>query len=236
MRNNSRVFCSYAHNDISFFDELTVHLAALKRSGCIEMWSNRDIPAGGEWQKQVSDALEDADVILLLVSPEFIASDYCFEVEMKRALELAATRQALVKPILIRACDWTAMPFANLGILPMDRTPIGSRLGHERDEAWADIANWIRTLLGRQVRRRAAASPSATNSKEELLLRFLETWSSWGFNSARIRNWGGRQSGYEEFARMTAEQIRTTLENLARMGKVNCFQSSAGTILYKAVR
>jgi hypothetical protein len=199
------------------------------------MWSHRDIPAGGDWHKQISDALEGADIVLLLISPEFIASDYCFEVEMKRALELDAAMQAIVLPILIRACDWTSMPFAKLGILPIDETPIGSRLSHERDEAWAGIAGRIRTRLGRHYPFPRENPMPTTNSKEVLLLRFLETRWHWDFSPARIQNWVGRQPGYEEFGHMSAEQIRATLEKLVRMGKVERLESSAGTTLYKAV-
>ena len=82
-----KVFFSYSHRDESLRDELEVHLSALKRQGIIDTWHDRRIGSGKEIDSEISQNLEDANIILLLVSPYFIASDYCYDVEMTRALE-----------------------------------------------------------------------------------------------------------------------------------------------------
>ena len=107
-----QVFCSYAHKDREYQDELARHLAALKRIGMIELWFDRDIYAGDEWKKEISENLEKADIVLLLVSANFIASEYCYEKEMKRTLELHKANQVVAIPIIIKSCDWTITPSA----------------------------------------------------------------------------------------------------------------------------
>jgi hypothetical protein len=72
----ARLFFSYSHRDEAFRDELEIHLSALKRQGVIETWHDRRIGAGKEFDPAISEHLESADIILLLVSPYFIASDY----------------------------------------------------------------------------------------------------------------------------------------------------------------
>ena len=227
----ARVFCSYAPRDARFLEELTIHLAALKKSGCIEMWSYRDIEVGKEERQQVSEALEDADVVLMLISADFIASEYCFDVEMARALELEESGGVVVLPILIRECDWESMPFARLYVWPSDTTPIAIMNEHERDREWADLARVLRIMLGRQMpfRVNEEVPMPVTKSSELMLLRFLEERWARRFNAARIRNWGGRQPGYAMFAFMTAEQIRGGLETLAREGLVKQFESATGS-------
>ena len=232
----TRVFCSYSHNDAAYFKELEVQLASLKRSDCIELWSDREIRPGEGWQTKVSDALEGADLILLLISPDFIASDYCFEVELKRAMELADSGEAITIPILVRACDWSSMPFAKLQMMPTDHhplTPIASRAGVDRDEAWAHVATTIRALLGRHRPWGGEGAPGSALDAKEVLLHFLNRWSRWGFNPQRIRNWGGRQPGFEHLAGLTLEQITAELEDLVRAGKVKSFESKSGARLYK---
>ena len=82
-----KVFCCYAHEDEAFLNKLQAHLSPLRREGLLELWSDRDISAGAEWQHEIEERLDEADIILILVSPDFMNSDYCYGIEMKRALE-----------------------------------------------------------------------------------------------------------------------------------------------------
>ena len=100
------VFFSYAHEDEGLRDRLGNHLEILKRSGKIRTWHDREITAGSEWAGAIDDHLEAADIILLLVSPAFIASDYCWDVELRRAMERHEAGTALVIPIILRPIDW----------------------------------------------------------------------------------------------------------------------------------
>src|SRR5205814_10402112 len=100
------VFFSYSHRDEALRNELENHLYSLKRQGVIDMWHDWRIGAGKEVDREISEHLEEADIILLLVSPYFIASDYCYEVEMKRALERHEQGEARVIPFVLHPYAW----------------------------------------------------------------------------------------------------------------------------------
>src|SRR6266496_2569771 len=114
------VFYSYAHEDEPFRQQLEKHLSTLRLQGLITQWHDRHILAGTDWSETIDTHLENASVILLLISADFLASDYCYGIEMKRALERDAANEARVVPILVRPVDWTDAPFAHLQALPTD--------------------------------------------------------------------------------------------------------------------
>jgi internalin A len=138
------VFFSYAHEDESLRDELETHLKLLQRQRVIGTWHDRKILPGGDWDHEIARELEEASIILLLVSAHFLASDYCWERELARALERAERREATVIPILLRSCDWDGAPFCKLQGLPRDMRPINE--WPNRDAAWTDVAKKIRAL------------------------------------------------------------------------------------------
>jgi hypothetical protein len=109
-----RLFFSYSHKDEELRDELEKHLASLKHQGIIDTWHDRCIEAGEEWAKKIDDQLHTADIILLLVSADFIASRYCYDLEMKEALRRHEAREAKVIPVILRSCDWHDLPFGKL--------------------------------------------------------------------------------------------------------------------------
>src|SRR5690348_17623516 len=111
------LFVSYAHEDEALCTRLLTHLSQLRRSG-VDGWYDRRITGGSEWAGQIDEHLEAAQIILLLVSADFLASEYCFDVEMKRALERHDRGQARVVPVILRPCDWQHSPFAKLQALP----------------------------------------------------------------------------------------------------------------------
>jgi hypothetical protein len=110
----AKLVFSYSHLDENLRDALEVHLTSLKRQGLIEMWHDRRILAGEEFEGKIDQYFEEADVILLLVSPDFIASDYCFNIEMQRAIERHHEGSARVIPVILRPCDWHPFPFGKL--------------------------------------------------------------------------------------------------------------------------
>src|SRR5262249_44926598 len=97
-----KLFFCYARKDEPFLNELKICLEPLRRQGLIEMWSDRDISAGSDWVKEIDHHLETSQIILLLVSQYFIASDYCYGVELKRAMERHDRGEAVVIPIILR--------------------------------------------------------------------------------------------------------------------------------------
>lgn len=139
------IFYSYAHEDESLREELETHLSLLKRQGLLSEWHDRQIRAGQKWADEISTHLDTADVILLLVSANFLASDYCWSQEMRRALERQQAGQAWVIPIILRSVDWHSAPFSSLQALPRNAKPITS--WPNRDEAWTDVARGIRLII-----------------------------------------------------------------------------------------
>ena len=118
------VFFSYSHKDEELRDELEIHLSGLKRQNIISAWHDRRISAGEEFGSKISQYMEDADIILLLVSPYFINSDYCYEIEMKRSMEKHELDEAIVIPVILHPCDWHDMPFGKLMACPTDGKPV----------------------------------------------------------------------------------------------------------------
>ncbi len=139
------VFFSYAHKDTRLRDQLETHLALLKREGIITGWHDRKILAGQEWAGQIDEHLNTAHIILLLVSADFMASSYCYENELKRAMERHEAREALVVPVILRPCDWRTAPFGRLQALPADAKPITDWTN--RDRAFLDVSRGIRSAI-----------------------------------------------------------------------------------------
>ncbi|MDY4350375.1 toll/interleukin-1 receptor domain-containing protein [Pectobacterium sp. CHL-2024] len=140
-----KVFISYSHKDEPYKETLDEHLSLLKRKNIINTWNDRRLIAGQSWDKEISDNILDSDVIIFLVSSSFISSDYCFGVEMKKALELHNENKSVVVPLIIRPCDWQAAEFGCLQGLPKDANPI-SKWDNE-DEGWLDAVNGIKSLI-----------------------------------------------------------------------------------------
>ena len=140
-----RLFISYSHKDEEFRQELETHLALLKRQNVIDVWQDRKITAGCEWANTIDKNLEAADIVLLLISADFLASDYCYDIEMKRALEKHNANQVKVIPIIIRAVDWGGAKFGKLNALPKDGKPVDS--WGKKDEAWTNVAQGIRRTI-----------------------------------------------------------------------------------------
>jgi TIR domain len=138
------VFFSYAHRDETLRDELAKHLSLLQHQKVIAGWYDRHIPAGTEWAGAIDTHLENAQIILLLISADFMASTYCYGIEMQRAMERHEARQARVIPIILRAVDWKSAPFGRLQALPKDGLAVTSWANP--DEAFADIARGIRSV------------------------------------------------------------------------------------------
>ncbi|GER89730.1 hypothetical protein KDW_38920 [Dictyobacter vulcani] len=141
------IFISYAHEDELFVSELNKHLSTLRRQGMITSWYDRDIAAGEAWSEEINTRLNRAALILFLISADFINSDYCYDVELKRAIERQSRQEAWVIPIIVRPCDWKGTPFAHLQALP-DGSKAVSKWS-DRDEAFLNIIRGIRGVLSR---------------------------------------------------------------------------------------
>ena len=139
------LFVSYSHGDEALKDDLVMHLANLKRQGQIRAWQDRDIEAGAEWDAAIKQQLETAEIILLLITARFINSDYCYDLEMQRALQRHAAGTARVIPIILKPCDWQGSPFSHLQVLPKDAKPVTK--WDDPDEAFLNVVQGLRKAV-----------------------------------------------------------------------------------------
>jgi len=140
-----KIFYSYSHKDRDLRDRLAVFLAPLKHKQMITEWSDQEIMPGDLWDGEISRKLDEANLILLLVSPDFLASEYCFSVEVERAIARRKRGEALVVPILLKKCLWEDSPFSELQLIPRDAKPV---VGWPSiDEGMTTIAEELRKIV-----------------------------------------------------------------------------------------
>jgi len=143
------LFISYSHADEDLKNELDKHLIMLKRSGKIEVWNDRQLVPGQEWDDEIKKELAAADIILLLISADFNNSDYIWNKELSSALKRHEENTACVVPIILRKCEWQEMPYAKLQALPKGARPVTEF--SDQDDAFTDIAAGIRILVDRML-------------------------------------------------------------------------------------
>jgi len=153
------LFYSYAFADKDLRDQLAKHLIQLKRDELISEWHNQQILAGTDCAEVIDQAIHSAYVILLLISADFLASDTCYQIEMRQALERHRRGEARVVPVILRPCNWQHSPFAHLQCLPRNSQPI--TVWPNWDEAFADVVAGIRNIVESLCRPEASASPAA---------------------------------------------------------------------------
>ncbi len=147
MSKSVEIFFCYAREDEVLRQGLEKQLRALRRQGVVDVWHDRMIEAGAEWERTIDQHLNTAQVILLLVSPDFMDSDYCYGIEMKRAMERHERDEARVIPIILRHVYWQKAPFGKLQALPTDGEPVVSRKWYSQDEAFFNVAEGIRIAV-----------------------------------------------------------------------------------------
>jgi hypothetical protein len=153
-----RVFYSYSHKDEDLIDELRAFLRPLERKGIISSWHDRSIKGGQQWDDEIRENLEEAQLILLLVSANFMASDYIYDKELAVALERHESSAARVVPIILRSVDWQDSSFAKLQALPKDGRPLSS--WEDRDEALTSIVRDLRQIANEVNDGSLEAAPS----------------------------------------------------------------------------
>lgn len=162
-----RIFISYSHKDKDFREELEVHLAPTKRRRHIDVWTDCNIVAGKDIDREILHKLDGADIVLLLVSPDFLASNYCCLVEMDRAMKRHEDGKAYVVPVILRHCNWSGEVFAGLRATPQDAKPITTWT--HRDEAYLDVVQQVNKVLDMAAAEKSmsevqAAAPSANGA------------------------------------------------------------------------
>lgn len=145
MPDKLNIFLSYAHADEAMKQELDRNLIMLKRSEKVNVWQDRMIQAGTEWNESIASELAKADIILLLISVDFNNSQYIWDKELKFAMERHDKGEVRVIPVILRTCEWSEMPYAKLQALPTNATPISSY--PDKDVAYTDVAKGIRMVV-----------------------------------------------------------------------------------------
>ena len=139
-----KIFISYSKTDAEYLRQLENHLSVLKRQRYIATWHDRKLIPGEEWDGKIRKELEEADIILFLVSSDFLATDYIWDIEMKRAVELYEKEKAIVVPIVVRDCDWEESP---LGKFTSPEKALVISKSKDIDEAWKKIVKELKRII-----------------------------------------------------------------------------------------
>jgi tetratricopeptide (TPR) repeat protein len=190
-----KLFYAYAREDESLHNELAKHLALLQRQGFIESWYDRQILPGMEWKSEIEKQLTSARIIVLLISADFFYSDFCYSIEMERALQRHKLGEAWVLPVILRPVDLEKAPFAHIPCLPHDGRPITT--WSNRDEAFLSVTQGIRNLVDwlraqpPSVKEQPKEEPSAEDPNTK------ERWLKEGNLLAEARNYEGALAAYD---------------------------------------
>ncbi len=206
-----KLFYCYAHEDKALRDELQVHLSGLRRQYQLTNWYDREILPGEEWEKAINKHLTTADVILLLISPDFVASDYCYGKEMQHALERHHAGSCCVIPILLRPTYWEKSPLSSIQMLPTDARPI--TIWPNRDEAFHDVARGIGSAI------KAMLTIRSHKTKEEWLKEDHAFYVLNQFEEAeqaRLAEEERRRNAEEEQVRKAREEQARQIEEAKR--------------------
>jgi hypothetical protein len=138
------IFVSYAHEDRDLIRDMKTHLGSLQHEGLVEIWDDQRIAPGHEWKPAITAVVENADIVLLAVSADFLASEFIRDNEMIPALAAHQAGRCRVVPVILRACDWERQPLNDLQAIPEDGRPVDS--WKNRDEVWKQIARGVRKV------------------------------------------------------------------------------------------
>src|SRR6266567_4431093 len=183
------VFYSYSHKDEKLRQRLENHLTILKNEGLISGWKDADITAGAEWDDEIKKHLNAAKIILLLISEDFLASKYCYDIEMKRAMERHERGEARVIPIILHEVDWSRAPFGKLKALPKDGKAVSS--WRNRAQAFKNVALGIRNAI-EELRSDVAAATTRVSVADDSLPAI------WNVPHQRNINFTGREGLLKE--------------------------------------
>src|SRR5690348_332529 len=173
-----KVFYSYVEEDEALQKELEKHLTILARLGNITTWDKRKLLAGTTWAQEVDFHIKTAQIILLLISPDFMASEYCFSTEVHTALERHKKQEATVVPIILRPVNWQDSEFGNLQPLPSKGKPVTSwPRRHGQDQAFLDITLGIKALAESIKLQKKRTPANKLWSEQKNALRELDTTS-----------------------------------------------------------
>ena len=145
-----KAFVSYSHKDLEFLKELRTALSPLVRLQKLQLWDDRDIDAGEEWRKEIFQQMAESDIVICLVSADFVASDFCYQTEFGAALEAHQKGEKTIIPVRLRKTDWTDLPLSEIQGVPGEWIS----LAKDKDEAWTEVSERIRPALAKGKQRK----------------------------------------------------------------------------------
>src|SRR5260370_10438538 len=166
------VLLCYGQKEEQLLKKLKIQLKPIQREGLVKIWHDRDISAGKDWEQEIDKHLNTAQIILLLISPDFIDSEYCYSIEMKRAMERDKLGEVRAIPIILRPTDWHNTPLGKLQALPKDGKPITT--WRNRDTAFLDVAKGLRKAI-EEMSRISLYTPSPNQRNQEVVIYTLPT-------------------------------------------------------------
>jgi hypothetical protein len=199
------VFYSYSHKDAEWRDRVATYLAPLRQQKKIVEWHDRRIEPGVDWDSEITGQLESANLIVFLISADFLASDYCFGIERARALERLKRGEVRVAPILLKPCLWQESVFSALQFIPRDNKPVCSWAS--TDDALLSVANEVRAIVSDPI-------PTPTPDPSEVA-KANEFANSLELVRVQIRSYGNL---YER----TRQRMVASNERTARMEQILC--------------
>lgn len=205
-----RIFYSYAHKDDELRKELITFLGPLRQQHKITEWHDRQIDPGALWNKEIKHELSEANLILFLISPEFLDSDYCFGVEVETALDRMKRGEAKVVPILMRPCLWEESRFSALQLLPRDAKAVCSWTS--LDEAMRDVAKEISKIVAEEPQ---VAPPSAEHPESHKFDSALELVRNQVRCYANIYERTRQRMPASDARTARMDQIMTSMRNMA---------------------
>jgi hypothetical protein len=184
------IFFAYSREDSTLRDRLDKHLSGLKRKNYVNTWYDGKIDAGKEWEKEIDSNLAKADILLLLISADFIASDYCYEVEMTKAISRHEKGDAVIIPIILNPCDWSDLPFSKIQGLPQNGKPITSNHWENSEIALNEVAKSIKDIVENLLttkNKRLKAISEILNEKDNELKITLQQLEEYNFEQEIVR-------------------------------------------------
>ncbi len=166
--NITKIFIAYSRKDEKILNELRLHFTVLERAEKVQIWYDGMIEAGGDWEQSIKDSLNSADIILLLISHNFIASDYCYNKEMREALRLHKEGKVKLIPIIAKECMWKETPFGHLQVLPKNGKAISSSEWPTAERPYLQIVNTF-SVLDQEERGNNKNCNQSGSTSEELL-------------------------------------------------------------------
>lgn len=180
----TKLVFSYSHADENLRNELEKHLSPLKRMGRISTWHDRRIVPGEVFADQIDQHFSTADIILLLISSDFIASDYCYQIEMSNALQRHHKGEAIVIPVILRSCAWHSLPFGKLLAATTDGKPIVQFTTY--DDGFVQVVDAVTSALDKLNANPVKEPPAPPQRGTKAVDASFEV--AWGGSSERSSN------------------------------------------------